>query len=78
MHVFIIPIWVLITVIILAWIGVTYIYWFRSKIKPKLDDYFAQRRHNRRIRKFANGSTLYDVNTTGKPQVYYAPARHRR
>lgn len=83
MRVFIIPIWIMIVLIALAWIGVVYLYWFKPKVMPKLDDYFAQRRHDRRTRNYvkqeiAMTRKLYDLPTTRKGGIPYAPARHRR
>lgn len=77
MHVFIIPFWVAVCLAILAWIGVAYIYWFKPKVMPKLDDFFAQRRHNRRVRNYVRRDTALALNTMQKGSAY-ATARRRR
>lgn len=87
-----IPTWVLVIIMILAWIGVVYLFWFKPIVIPKLDNYFAQRRHLRRVRKYIEGDTsidmtLYDVASIHPNNIYtpqpkkvptHATARHRR
>lgn len=72
------PWWGMLILAFILWAIVMYLFWFKPNIKPKVDDHFAQRRHDRRVRNYANGKTLYDVNTIRKPMVYNAPARRRR
>jgi len=83
------PLWLLATIAFIL-IAITIWVYFSKSIKDKVDSYFAQRRHDRRMRNyakrdadmafktFAGGRPLYDVNTIRKPKVYNAPARHRR
>jgi hypothetical protein len=48
-----IPLGLFIIFIIVAWLGVLYIYWFKPTILPRVEAYFVNRRRVRRIRKYA-------------------------
>ena len=73
MRVLIIPLWVMLILIVIAWVVVAYVYWFKPKIMPMLDDYFAQRRHNRRMARRSYGNDNYY-----QKEQSYATTRSRR
>jgi hypothetical protein len=55
-----IPLGLIIIFIILAWLGVLYIYWIKPTIIPKVDNYFAIRRRRRRLRNRTAPSAMID------------------
>lgn len=54
-----VPMWVVIVLIILAWVGVVYVFWFKPMIMPKVNNHFAQRRHLRRLRNYAKDDVMF-------------------
>lgn len=91
---FIVPDWVVYTLLVAAWLGVFYLYILKPFVWPKLDDHFAQRRAMRRMRNWPKPeghvnyrAPVYDVNSVHPNNVYRpeskkvnkrVPARHRR
>lgn len=69
---YLIPVWVMVIVAVLLWLAVSYLFWIKPHLIPKLQNYFAQRRHIRRMRNralqgFGNelyGYTQRDINLT--------------
>lgn len=88
----VVPDWVIYSLLVAAWLGVLYLYVIKPFLIPRIDNYFANRRAIRRMRKYTMhdaefSQKIFDVNSI-YPNNIYTPtsrkvnqrvtARHRR
>lgn len=75
-----VPIWFLLLLAVVFWLAVAWHYWIKGKVMPPIEDYFAQRRHDRYIKSREKTVVLKAENyvLTHEVEQHNDPARHRR